>query len=119
MIRPGQRLGAGAGAAGAPTFKESDAEAIQAQSGRRGRGARRPCQRDGGRQRRNWSTSVTGTTNRWFTSATGGSLGPALLDEEETAGSAVCIIGETVRREIYGGTRGLGEQLRIKQFSAQ
>jgi hypothetical protein len=32
----------------------------------------------------------------------------------------VCIIGETVRREIYGGTpgsTGLGEQLRIKQFS--
>jgi putative ABC transport system permease protein len=38
-------------------------------------------------------------------------------DDEQQAGAAVCIIGETVRREIYGGTRGLGEQLRIKQFS--
>ena len=40
-------------------------------------------------------------------------------DDEQTAGAAVCIIGETVRREIYGGTRGLGEQLRIKQFSCE
>ena len=29
------------------------------------------------------------------------------------------MVGETVRREIFGGTRGLGEQLRIKQFSCQ
>jgi len=67
---------------------------------------------------RNWSTSVTGTTNRWFTIGNWRlASGRLLSDEEETAGSAVCIIGETVRREIYGGTRGLGEQLRIKQFS--
>ena len=34
---------------------------------------------------------------------------------------AVCIIGETVRREIFGGAAaaGLGEQLRIKQFSCE
>jgi len=41
-------------------------------------------------------------------------------DDEQKAGAAVCIVGETVRRELYGGTAGLtglGEQLRIKQFS--
>jgi putative ABC transport system permease protein len=35
-------------------------------------------------------------------------------------GSAVCIIGESVRREIFGGTigqTGLGQSLRIRQFS--
>ena len=34
----------------------------------------------------------------------------------------MCIVGETVRREIYGGSagrRGLGEMLRIKQFSCE
>jgi putative ABC transport system permease protein len=43
-------------------------------------------------------------------------------DDEQQAGGAVCIIGETVRREIYGGERGrggLGDQLRIKQFSCE
>ena len=119
MIRPGQRLGAGAGAAGAPTFKESDAEAIQAQIG--GVAAVAPEGRASVTvvgNGRNWSTSVTGTTNRWFTIGNWRlASGRLFSDEEETAGSAVCIIGETVRREIYGGTRGLGEQLRIKQFS--
>jgi putative ABC transport system permease protein len=119
MVRPGQRLGAGSGAAGAPTFKESDAEAIQTQIG--GVAAVAPEGRASVTvvgNGRNWSTSVTGTTNRWF--AIGNwrlASGRLFSDEEETAGSAVCIIGETVRREIYGGTRGLGEQLRIKQFS--
>jgi hypothetical protein len=49
---------------------------------------------------------------------------PGRLFEPTTnkAGAAVCIIGETVRREIFGGTvgsTGLGAQLRIKQFSCE
>ncbi len=67
---------------------------------------------------RNWATSVTGSSNAWL--ETGNwklSSGRPFEDDEQNAGAAVCIIGETVRREIYGGTRGLGEQLRIKQFS--
>jgi putative ABC transport system permease protein len=42
--------------------------------------------------------------------------------EEQSAGSAVCVIGETVRRELFGGAvgqTGLGEQLRVLQFSCQ
>jgi putative ABC transport system permease protein len=72
---------------------------------------------------RNWATSVTGSTNAWF--ETGNwtlASGVMFTEEEQTAGSAVCIIGETVRRELYGGTTGLtglGEQLRIKQFSCE
>jgi len=33
------------------------------------------------------------------------------------AGSAVCLIGETVRRELYGSRPALGELLRVKQIS--
>ena len=118
MVRPGQRLGPGGGA-GAPTFKESDADAIETQIG--GVAAVAPEARSSVTvvgNGRNWSTSVTGTTNRWFTIGNWKlASGRLFTDEEETAGGAVCIIGETVRREIFGGTRGLGEQLRIKQFS--
>ena len=42
--------------------------------------------------------------------------------DEQRAGAAVCVIGETVRREIYGGAvgeAGLGELLRVKQFSCE
>ena len=67
---------------------------------------------------RNWATSVTGSTNAWFDTGNWKlAAGRMFEDDEQQAGAAVCIIGETVRREIYGGTRGLGEQLRIKQFS--
>jgi putative ABC transport system permease protein len=120
MVRPGQRQGPGGGA-GAPTFKEADAEAIMAQIG--GIAAVAPEGRASVTvvaNGRNWSTSVTGSTNSWFDIGNWKlASGRMFTDDEQTAGASVCIIGETVRREIYGGTRGLGEQLRIKQFSCE
>ncbi len=69
---------------------------------------------------RNWATSVTGSTNAWFDTGNWKlAAGREFEDDEQRAGAAVCIIGETVRRELFGGTRGLGEQLRIKQFSCE
>jgi putative ABC transport system permease protein len=118
MVRVGQRQGPG-GAARAPQFKEADAQAIQAQIG--GVAAAVPEGRAGVTvvgNGRNWATSVTGSSNAWF--ATGNwkiADGRLFEDAEQVAGAAVCIIGETVRREIFGGKTGLGEQLRIKQFS--
>jgi len=119
MVRPGQRLGPGMGAAGAPSFRQADADAILAQVG--GVRAVAPEQRSGVTviaNGRNWATSVTGTTNAYFdtnnwTLAAGRKFEP----EEEQAGSAVCIIGDTVRRELFGKTDVLGEKVRVKQFS--
>ncbi|MGZ5238129.1 MAG: ABC transporter permease [Caldimonas sp.] len=123
LVRPGQRQGPGGGGGGAgiPAFKEADAQAIEAQIG--GVAAVAPEGRTGVTvvgNGRNWATSVIGSSNAWF--ETGNwklASGRVFGDDEQRAGSAVCIIGETVRREIYGGTRGLGEQLRIKQFSCE
>ncbi len=119
MVRPGQRLGPGGGA-GAPSFKESDAQAVATQIG--GVRAVAPESRASTTvvaNGRNWSTSVTGSDNAWldisnWTLADGGRR---FSDEELQAGSAVCLIGETVRRELYGNQPALGEQLRVKQFS--
>ena len=73
---------------------------------------------------RNWATSVTGSTgstDAWFDTGNWKlASGRIFQADEERAGAAVCVIGETVRREIYGGTvgqTGLGEQLRVKKFS--
>ena len=123
MVRPGQRQGpgGGGGGGGAPSFKEADADAILAQIG--GIQAVAPEGRIGVTviaNGRNWATNVSGSTNAWF--VTGNwklASGRMFTDAEQLAGAAVCVIGETVRREIYGGTRGLGEQLRIKQFSCE
>jgi putative ABC transport system permease protein len=125
MIRPGQRQGpGGGGGAGTPSFKEADALAIQTQIG--GVAAVAPEGRTSVTvvaNGRNWATSVTGSTNAWFDTGNWKlAAGRIFTDEEQQAGAAVCIIGETVRREIYGGTigfGGLGEQLRIKKFSCQ
>ncbi len=119
MVRPGQRQGPGGGGGGAPAFKPADADAVQAQIG--GVAAVAPESRANATvvaNGRNWSTNVVGSSNAWF--ETGNwklSQGRVFADDEQTAGAAVCIIGETVRREIYGGRCGLGEPLRIKQFS--
>ncbi len=124
MISPGQRGpgGGGGGGGGVPHFIEADAQAIQSQVG--GVAAVAPQGRASVTvvaNGRNWVTNVTGSTNEWF--ATGNwklRQGRIFEPDEQLGGAAVCIIGETVRREIFGGTvglTGLGEQLRVKQFS--
>ena len=122
MVRAGQRQGpGGGGGGGAPSFKEADADAILAQIG--GVAAVAPEGRASVTvvgNGRNWATSVTGSSNAWFDTGNWKlRSGREFSDDEQRAGAAVCILGETVRREIFGGDRGLGEQLRIKQFSCE
>ena len=118
MVRPGQRLGPGGGG-GAPSFKETDALAAATQIG--GIQAVAPEARAAVTvvaNGRNWATSVTGSNNSWFdTSNWTLASGRRFADDELQAGAAVCVIGETVRRELFGNRAAVGEQLRVKQFS--
>lgn len=118
QIRGGQRLGPGA--APAPAFKDTDAEAIAQQIG--GIAAVAPEARasttlvaDG----RNWSSSVIGSSNEWL--KTGNwklAQGREFSPEEERAGASACIIGATLHRELFGSSPDvLGQQLRVKAFS--
>ena len=120
IVRPGQRLGPGATSA-APPFKMADVVAISEQvplvrslapTVTRGMtivaGAR------------NWSTTVTGSTNAWFSTGSWQlAAGREFSDAEERGGQAVCIIGETVRRELFGGQDPLGLSIRVKGFSCE
>lgn len=119
QVRPGQRMGPGSG--GAPSFKDVDADAIAQQIG--GILAVAPEGRTsatvvaGGR---NWTTSVIGSTNAWL--ETGNwvvRLGREFTDDELRAGAAVCLIGETVRRELFGDSDAVGGQLRVRQMSCE
>jgi len=126
IISPGQRGpgGGGGGGGGVPQFTEADAQAIQSQIG--GVAAVAPQGRASitvVANGRNWATTVTGSTNAWFTTGNWQlASGRSFADDEQRAGAAVCVIGETVRRELYGGSvgrTGLGEQLRVRQFSCE
>ncbi|OAI23021.1 ABC transporter permease [Methylomonas koyamae] len=121
MVRPGQRLGPGRDSAGAPNFKQADAEAIRSQIGGLrevvpvvGRGMTLVAGNN------NWSTTVNGTTNGYLVAGSWKlAAGREFLDDEERSGKAVCIIGATVKKELFGNRNPLGDEVRIKTFVCQ
>jgi putative ABC transport system permease protein len=119
IVRPGQRLGPGRETAGAPNFKAADADAITTQIS--GVKAVAPTVGQGVTVvagANNWSTSVTGSTDAFFTVGNWElAEGRDFNEAEERSGMAVCVIGETVRRELFGNQSPIGDAIRIKQFS--
>jgi len=121
QVRPGQRLGPGMSGTWAPAFKVSDADALATQVG--GVLTAAPESRTGSTvvaQGRNWSSSIIGSTNEWL--VTGNwtlSDGRRFTDEELRAGAAVCLIGETVRRELFGPVEAIGSAVRVRQMSCE
>ena len=122
QVRPGQRLGPGFGGLGAPSFVEGDVEAIASQIA----GVRvvAPEVRAGATAiagARNWTTSIVGTTSEYLDTRNWSlAAGRGFEAGEERAGAAVCLIGDTVKRELFGATAmPLGELLRLKQFSCE
>ena len=121
QVRPGQRMGPGSGGAVAPSFSELDADAIASQIG--GIVAVAPEARASSTlvaNGRNWTSSVIGSTNAWLETGNW-KLGDGRIfsADELRAGSAVCLIGETVRRELFGTRPAIGEPLRVKQISCE
>ncbi len=121
QVRPGQRMGPGSGGSSAPSFKDGDAEAIATQIG--GVAAAAPESRSGATlvaNGRNWSSSIAGSTNDWLSIGNWAlSQGREFSSDELRAGSAVCMIGETVRRELFGTSPALGESLRVGKISCE
>jgi len=121
MVMPGQRLGPGRDSAGAPKFKIADVEAIQQQVN--GLKAVAPVVGSAvtlvaGTQ--NWSSTVSGTSNDYFISGNWKiAAGRQFNDDEERAGKAVCVIGNTVRKELFGAGNPVGSSIRVKTFDCE
>jgi putative ABC transport system permease protein len=117
MVLPGQRMGPGGG--GGPAFSVDDVEAIASQIG----GVRlvAPEVRSSATlvaNGKNWSASLTGSTQDWFPVSNWNFAGGRGFEpDEERVGAAVCVIGATVRRELFGSADPVGEQVRVKKFS--
>lgn len=120
MVRSGQRLGFGQRSA-APTFDLEDVNAIARDV--RGIAAAAPSSAQSlvaiyGN--RNWSTTVTGTDNNYFKVANWNlSKGREFSTSELQSGAAVCILGDTVRKELFGSLDPLGEKIRLNKISCQ
>jgi putative ABC transport system permease protein len=121
MLRPGQHLGPGRDSAGAPSFKLADVDAILAQVPEVRvvvPEATSSVTLVAGNS--NWSSSVHGTTNDYLVAGNWKlAEGRTFSDEELKAGRAVCIIGATVRKELFGGSSPLGSELRVKNVTCE
>jgi putative ABC transport system permease protein len=119
MVIPGQ-LGPGRGTSAAP-FREDDAEAIARDIG--GLNAVAPTAQKmltAIYGNANWSTTVTGTTNEYFVAGNWTVVrGRSFSEGELRGGKAVCVIGDTVRRELFGNQDPLGSKLRLKNVSCE
>lgn len=119
MVRPGQRLGpGGGGATRAPPFRAADVEAVRrlphlnAVSGFETTGVVAVLGAE------NWSTTAVGADRPYFTARKLElASGRVFSEAEEQAGRAVCVLGQTVRNELYGERDPIGTRLRVRQFS--
>jgi|UniRef100_UPI00404794C6 putative ABC transport system permease protein len=121
VMRAGQRLGPSSDRAGSNAFNIQDVQALQEQVV--GLKAVAPAVTRAitlVAENRNWSSTVVGTTNEYF--ITGNWVladGRKFEEDELTAGRSVCVIGETVRRELFGAVNPIGDRLRVRNFDCQ
>lgn len=120
MIRPGQRMGPG-GSAGAPSFKLEDVDAIANQiAGVKAVAPQRQQSMTVVAQGRNWSTQVIGSSNQYFILDNRQiRQGRYFEPQEEQSGAAVCVIGTTIEKEIFGSSNAVGQMLRTGPFSCR
>jgi putative ABC transport system permease protein len=115
MIRPGMGFGPRASSAGVPNFIQSDVEALQNQI--YGIAAIAPVSNSSlstiHRQNAR-STSITGTTPAYFGINNWTLAQGRLFDETDLrSGAAVCVIGDTAKKELFGSEDPVGKLIRI------
>ena len=121
MLRPGMRLGPGQ-TVGAPSFKMADAVALKQQiAGVLAVAPQTSASRTIVANGRNWQTSIIGTDNNYFKIDNREIVEGRLFESGEMlAGSAVCVIGGTIQKELFGkGSEVIGRTIRTGGFSCR
>jgi putative ABC transport system permease protein len=120
MVTPGQRMGMGQRSAAA-AFSMADVETIGREISSIAAiapSASKAATVVFGNE--NWNTRITGTTNEYFKAGNWTLSSGRLFNETELrAGKAVCVLGETVRRELFGGQDPLGQKVRLAKIACQ
>ncbi len=119
IVRPGQRMSGGS--FGAPSFRESDAQAIH-EGVANVRLVAPTAQRSGSMSylAESVTSSVIGTSPEYFEVANW-TLGEGrLFDEgEQRAARTVCVLGATVSKNLFAGSSPLGENIRVRGVSCE
>ncbi|MGV3481137.1 MAG: ABC transporter permease [Sphingobium sp.] len=121
QLRPGQGFGRGGGGPRPPDFKPEDVTAIANQiTGVRAVAPQAQTSGTAIYEGNNWSTTINGTTASYFEAQQWAlESGRLFMPEEEEAGKPVCIIGSTLRRNLFKQADPLGQRFRIKGISCQ
>jgi putative ABC transport system permease protein len=121
QIRPGQGFGRGGGGPQPPDFKLGDVEAIRDQvAGVRAVAPQAQSSATLVRNGSNWQTSVNGTTGQFFAAQSWPlAAGRLFAPDEEAAGKAVCIIGNTVRQNLFQRGDPVGARMRVRGVSCE
>ncbi|MES2988217.1 MAG: ABC transporter permease [Pseudomonadota bacterium] len=119
QIRPGQGFGRGGGGPQPANFDEQDVQAIREQIA--GVTAVAPQAQSSGtaiHEGANATTTVNGTTLDFFKVQPWPLVGGRTWNRaEEQAGKGVCVIGNTVRKNLFNGGDAIGQRLRINGVS--
>ncbi len=120
-VLPGQGFGRGGGGEAPQPFKFEDLAAIRDQvAGVTAVAPQAQAPATAVRNAANWSTTVNGTTDDYLDAqswevADGRRFTPA----EEAAGKAVCLIGNTVKTNLYPSSEPVGTRLRLGSVSCE
>ncbi|KQN91115.1 multidrug ABC transporter substrate-binding protein [Sphingomonas sp. Leaf231] len=119
QIRPGQGFGRGGGGPRPPDFTPEDVAAIGTQvAGVTAVAPQAQASATSIYEGANWSTTINGTTAAYFQVQPWPLVnGRTWTTAEEQAGKAVCIIGNTVRQNLFRGGEAVGLRFRLGDVS--
>jgi putative ABC transport system permease protein len=120
MVAPGKRMGPGMEGSAA-LFKLADAEAIGREiDSAQGVAPINSNSTTAIYANENWSSSVTGTTEQYFTITNRHMVaGRAFTPAEVRSGVANCVIGQTVREKLFGSQDPIGNNIRLGKISCE
>jgi putative ABC transport system permease protein len=120
QVFPGQGFRGGGARQQAQRFKIEDAEAIAELPGVAAVAPTAQSTTQAIYGNANWNTQVTGTTDLFLRVRDWPlALGRNFTESELRSGAAVCILGQTVRRELFGAQNPIDSSIRLNKLSCK